>query len=475
MQDGIQNAFLTKVKNMKDIIEIKVNDFGAKPDEVTICTEAIQKAIDEASALNGGRVVFEKGVYLTGAIFLKSNVELHIGEGVELKGVMDENAYPERWSRVAGVEMNWPSGLINIFNEQNTKITGKGLINGQGKYWWNRYWGEDKLGGIRKVYTAKGLRWAVDYDCKRPRNILVMNSSEILLEGITLKNSPFWNVHICYSSKVKIDGLNILENRGPSTDGIDIDSSNDVLVENCYVECNDDNLCVKAGRDADGLRVNRPCENIIIRNCELGAGAGITLGSETSGGIRNVEIYNIKAKGTNNGFRLKSARTRGGLIENIKVHDFEMIDVPNPFSFLLNWNPSYSYCEMPKDWEGGIPEHWKVLAEPVAPERGLPEFRNIEISDITVKSVFYGEAENKIGKGKASKAFEVEAYEEKPINQIHWHNIVMETNTAGSIENAKDWTMENVTIYTLDSEPIQLKNCINVQLPNRVKLTNSKC
>lgn len=457
------------------MIEIKVNDLGAIADGSTLCTDAIQKAIDQA-ALSSGQVVFEKGIYLTGAIFLKSNVELCIDKGVELRGIMDESAYKDMWSRVAGIEMYWPSGLINVFNQQNVKITGEGLINGQGKYWWNKYWGEDKLGGIRKVYTEKGLRWAVDYDCKRPRNIIVMNSSNITLEKITLKNSPFWNVHVCYSNHVKIDGLNILENQGPSTDGIDIDSSSNILVENCYIECNDDNFCIKAGRDADGLRVNRPAENIIIRNCTTGAGAGITLGSETSGGIRNVEIYNIKAKGTQNGFRLKSARTRGGIIENIKVHNIEMIDVQNPFSFLLNWNPSYSYCEMPEDFDGPIPEHWKVLSEPVIPpEKGIPQFRNIEISNITVKSANYNSDIDNLSKSKKTKAFQVEAYEEMPISQIHWKNVEMETYTAGSITNAKDWTMENVVIYTLDKEPICLKNCENVQLPDRKQLIKINC
>lgn len=442
--------------------EFKVADYGAIADGKTLSTEAIQKAIDAASSSEGGFVTFERGVYLTGSIFIKSNVELVIGEGVELLGITDENAYQDIWSRVAGIEMEWPAGLINILNQQNVKITGKGIINGQGEYWWHKYWGEDRLGGMRKGYTARGLRWAIDYDCKRPRNVIVLNSKEVSLEGFTSIRSPFWNIHICYSDKVSVNGLNIKENKGPSTDGIDIDSSSNVLVENCYIDCNDDNICIKSGRDADGLRVNKPAENIVIRNCETGHGEGITLGSETSGGMRNIEIYNIKLQGTRSGLRFKSAKTRGGLMENINVHHMEMIEVPYPFSFQLNWYPSYSYATIPENWEGEIPEHWKVLAKHVEPaELGIPEFRNISISDITAKGV----SEN-----SKSQAFDVDAYPLKPINNIHWRNVYIETNKAGSIVNARDWTMENVIVKTIEGEAITLENCENVQVPKVVSI-----
>jgi polygalacturonase len=259
-----------------------------------------------------------------------------------------------------------------------------------------------------------------------------------------------------------VDGVTIRENKGPSTDGIDIDSSSNILVENCYIECNDDNFCIKSGRDADGLRVNRVAENIVIKDCEMGLGGGITIGSETSGGVRNVEIYNIKAKGTENGLRLKSARTRGGVIENIYVHDIEMIDVPNPFSFLLNWNPSYSYAVIPEDWDREIPANWKILSKPVEPpEIGIPEFRNINICNVEVKS-FNGK-NNK--DQNFSKAFDVDAYLQKPISQVRFKNVTIEADEAGTIVNAKDWTMENVIVRTASQNSILIKNCENVQLP----------
>ncbi|MBW7455352.1 glycoside hydrolase family 28 protein [Paenibacillus sepulcri] len=432
-----------------------VNDYGAAADGDTLATASIQEAIDAAWGAGGGRIEFAPGSYLTGALFLKSNVQLHLAEGVVLRGAAGEEDYPELWSRVAGIEMNWYSALINICGQENASITGKGTIDGQGNCWWDKYW------SMRKVYTEQGLRWVVDYDCKRPRNIQVIDSSRIELKDFTSLRSGFWNVHICYSEHVTVSGLTIRDNQGPSTDGIDIDSSSHVLVENCFIDCNDDNLCIKAGRDADGLRVNRPAEDIVIRNCITGAGAGITLGSETSGGIRNVEIYNIKSVGTSNGLRFKSARNRGGLIENIRVHNLDMIDVRNPFGFLLNWNPSYSYAQIPETWEGEVPVHWQVLAEPVLPEqRGIPEFRNVEIANVTVRNNLLP------GSGRpVSYAFEVEAYPEKPISGIRLSNILIESHAAGTISHAKDWTMNDVVIRTLDGVNVRLNHCDSVDLP----------
>ncbi|MDF2926927.1 MAG: endopolygalacturonase [Paenibacillaceae bacterium] len=434
------------------------NEFGAVADKDVLSTGPIQAAIDAAAAAGGGRVELAPGTYSTGALFLKSNVELQLGEKVTLLGVVSEQGYPEIWSRVAGIEMDWYSALINICGQENAAVTGKGVIDGQGAYWWEKYW------SLRRVYTEQGLRWAADYDCKRPRNVLVLDSEGILLQGFTSLRSGFWNVHICYSQHVTVDGLTIRENQGPSTDGIDIDSSSHVLVQNCFIDCNDDNLCVKSGRDADGLRVNRPAEHIIIRDCVTGAGAGITLGSETSGGIRDVEIHHIRSVGTSNGLRFKSARTRGGIIENIRVHHLEMEDVRNPISFLLNWNPSYSYAHIPDSWQGPVPEYWRVLAQPVPEEQGIPEFRNVEISQVAVKNSLLPDS-----RWPNSEAFQVEAHPEKPIHDVRLKDIRMETHAAGSILHARDWSMENVVIRTLDGSPVVMENCSSVDAP-RVEL-----
>lgn len=148
-------------------------------------------------------------------------------------------------------------------------------------------------------------------------------------------------------------------------------------------------------------------------------------------------------------------------MENINVHHMDMLDVQFPFSFQLNWYPSYSYAAIPEDWKGEVPAHWHTLAAPVEPaELGIPEFRNLSISDITVKSA-----------AKNSKAFDVDAYPLKPINNVEWKNINIETDKSGSIANAKDWTMENVVVKTIEGEPIALENCENVDLPKVVSIS----
>jgi hypothetical protein len=374
--------------------------------------------------------------------------------------------------------MRWPSALINVYGQRDVKITGGGVIDGQGDHWWNKYWGPDERGGMLQDYEAKGLRWAADYDCRRPRIILVFDSADVLLHNLTLKRSPFWTVHVCYSKKVTVDGIVIRENLGPSSDGIDIDSSSEVMVRNCDVDCNDDAICLKAGRDADGLRVNRPAENIVIRDCIVHAGHGLfTIGSETSGGVRNVEVFNLKARGTWIGFSFKSARTRGGVVENISIHDIDMIDVPRPFRFTLNWLPAYSYPQMPPGWTGEMPAHWKVLTAPVLPpERGIPEFRNISFANIAVKRS--GRTTPAAAPSSsvvmhtpdplASMAFDVEASVDKPMRGLRWANVSIEAASAGHIAHARDWTMENVVLCTRDGAPVVLEDCENIPQPKAI-------
>lgn len=413
---------------------------GAKGDGKTLDTAAIQRAIDTA-AKNGGTVAFKPGVYLTGSIFLKSGMRLRIDEGVELRGSQDLASYPVMATRVAGIEMKWPAALINVYEQSDVEISGKGTVDGDGKIWWDKYW---KM--RREQYEPKGLRWAVDYDCQRPRLIQIYKSSNVRLQGLTLKRSGFWTVHICYSKQVTVDGATIRNNtpdaKGPSTDGIDIDSSSDVTVEHCDIDCNDDAICLKAGRDADGLRVNRPSEKIVIHdNTVRGGAAGVTFGSETSGGIRNVEAYRIHVlAGVPNGILFKSASTRGGTIEDIVLHDFDMEGVGNAISVAFNWNPSYSYAKMPEGIRNP-PDYWRVLTEPVPPAKGLPHLRHVRISNVHATGV--------------QRAFAVSSYPDSPLQDVQLKDIEIEAKTAGSIQNDENWTFENVKVKTADGSQIR--------------------
>lgn len=239
-----------------------VNDFGAVSDTAVVSTKAIQAAIDKCAAAGGGIVKFLPGTYVSGSIFIKDNVHLQIGKGVTLLGSVKFEDYPDMYSRIAGIETTWPAALLNFLNVKNAALTGEGVVNARGKFCWDKYW------AMRKEYDKKGLRWIVDYDAKRVRTVLVQSSTNISIRQLTFKNAGFWTIQLLYSSYLTVDGVVIRNNEdgsGPSTDGIDVDSSTWTLIQNCDIDCNDDNFCLKAGRDWDGLRVNKPTEYVVIR------------------------------------------------------------------------------------------------------------------------------------------------------------------------------------------------------------------
>ena len=436
-------AFVTL--GISSAAEFRVNDYGAKGDGMTVNTVTIQKTIDAASK-TGGTIVFAPGAYLTGSLFLKSGTQLRVDKGVEIRGVQDQSAYPIMPTRVAGIEMEWPAALINVYEQSNVKISGEGVIDGDGKIWWDKYW------KLRADYDPKGIRWAADYDCQRPRLIQIYKAANVEVRGLTLKRSGFWTVHICYSTKVTVDGITIRNNiggRGPSTDGVDVDSSSDILVQNCDIECNDDAVVLKAGRDADGLRVNRPTENVVVRDNTVRAGtAGITFGSETSGGIRHVEVYRIHVlPSVPMGIFFKSARTRGGTVEDISIHDMDMRGVTTAFRVEFNWYPNYSYARIPEGMTKA-PSYWRVLAQPVSAERGLPHLRNVQIAKIRATAV--------------REAFSVGSYPNSPLQNLTFTNIDIQAERAGTIQHAEHWKFVDARIQTADGSRVALKDSQDV-------------
>lgn len=429
-----------------------VNEYGALADGKTLNTQFIQKTIDLCASKGGGTVKFAPGKYLTGSIFVRNSVNLQIDKGVELLGSQNITDYPEIETRVAGIEMKWPAALINVIKQKKAAVTGDGIVNAQGKPFWDYYW------NLRKEYDSKGLRWIVDYDAKRPRTLLVAESSDIVIKGPEFQQAGFWTIQLLYSTRITVDGVTIRNNiggHGPSTDGVDVDSSSWILIQNSDIDCNDDNFCLKAGRDWDGLRVNRPTEYVVIRDCIAGAGSGlVTLGSETAGGIRHVWASNLKAKGTGNGLNIKSATTRGGTIEDIWFTDIELTNVANMLKVSMNWNPSYSYSTLPAGYTfENIPPHWKSMLTKVEPiSKGIPTFKNVHIANVKVNGI-------------RNKAIWAEGLAESMISEFHLENItISEARNTGTIAFAENWTFKDVVIESKDNSQLEISKSLNVNL-----------
>ena len=435
--------------------DFSVGKYGAKGDGAFMNTKAIQKTID-AAATKGGTVVFPAGTYLTGSIFVKTGVTLKLDKGVVLLGSQNIKDYPMMPTRIAGIEMSWPAALVNIYKQKKAAIVGEGTIDGDGKIFWDSYW------TLRKEYEPRGLRWASDYDARRPRLMQVFDSSDVKVGGgLLMRRAGFWTVHICYSTGVTIDGVTIRNNeggRGPSTDGIDIDSSKKILVQNADIAVNDDALVMKAGRDSDGLRVARTTEDVIVRDSVVRDGAaGVTFGSETSGGFRNIEAYNITV--TDNvpvGILFKSAHTRGGFGENIRLHDITMKAIPVVLRITMNWNPSYSYAAIPPEIKD-VPSYWKVLATPVPKDKGMARLRDVHIWNIKASD--------------AKIAFEVDGYKEAPLEGFRLENWDVTAKSGGHIYDASNWTVKNMVLRF--EEPVALQDAAGVKgMPDGAAVVN---
>jgi unsaturated rhamnogalacturonyl hydrolase len=324
--------------------DFPITDFGAKADGSTDCTDSIRRAIAAANAAGGGRVVVSGGVFLTGAVHLKSNVNLHIAEGATLKFIPDPAKYlPVVRARYEGTELMNYSPLIYAFEQENLAITGKGTLDGSAsnETWWGlgrraaaaaAAAGTPALMGTQRLIQMgdQGVpveqRIFGDKGTLRPNFIVPYRSKNILIEDVHIVNSPMWEINPVLSSNITVRGVQIVSH-GPNNDGCNPDSCRDVLIENCMFDTGDDCIAIKSGKNADGRRVNVPSENIIVRNCVMKDGhGGVVMGSENAGGIRNVFAENCKMDSPRleRALRLKTNALRGGFLENVFFRNVEV-------------------------------------------------------------------------------------------------------------------------------------------------------
>jgi polygalacturonase len=327
--------------------QFDVARFGAAGDGKTDCTAAIARAITECNAAGGGIVTFPAGVFFTGPIRLKSNVNLHVPANTTLKFTQDTSRYlPLVYSRWEGVELMNYSACIYADGEQNIALTGAGTIDGNADcdHWWP--WKGRTNCGWRAgmVNQEKARNQLFDMGAKdvpvdqrrfgegfylRPNLVQFCHSKNILIEGVTMKNAPMFEINPVLCTNVTVRGIKIVSH-GPNNDGCDPDSCTDVLIENCSFDTGDDCIAIKAGRNRDGRRVAVPTQNVVIRGCEMKDGhGGLTIGSEMSGNVRNVFVENCKlsSPNLNQALRFKTNAMRGGTIEHIFFRDITIGEV----------------------------------------------------------------------------------------------------------------------------------------------------
>lgn len=323
-------AVLAKIKAPQFAArDFPITDFGAKAG--TDASAAITAAIEACNKAGGGRVVVPAGEWLTGAIHLKSNVNLHVTKGATLRWIFDLAKYPIVFTRWEGVECMNYSAFIYAFKQENIAITGEGTLDGGSD--WDTWWSWNKKGdAVKKQKPARDKLIAMgeanipvaerifgEGGFLRPNFIQPYYCKNILIEGVTILRSPMWEIHPVLSENITVRGVKI-NSHGPNNDGCDPESSRNILIEDCVFDTGDDCIAIKSGRNGDGRRVNVPSENIVIRNSVMKDGhGGVVLGSECTGGIRNVFVENCQmdSPDLDRALRFKNNAVRGGILENV--------------------------------------------------------------------------------------------------------------------------------------------------------------
>jgi polygalacturonase len=411
-------------------------DLKAKGDGRTDCTAAFRAAIDRCTKAGGGRVMVKPGTYLTGAIHLKSNVNLEIQEGATIKFSQNPKDYlPVVFSRWEGVELFNYSPFIYAFEQQNIAITGKGTLDGQSdnEHWWPwngrpAYGWKEGMSNQRADRTAlfamaeKGVevreRVFGEGHYLRPQFIQPYRCENVLIEGVTIQNSPMWEIHPVLCRNVTVQNVRI-NSHGPNNDGCDPESCTDVLIKNCEFDTGDDCIAIKSGRNADGRRLKAPTENVIVQGCRMKDGhGGITVGSEISGGVRNVfaEDCRLDSPNLDHALRVKNNAMRGGLLENLHFRNIEVGQV------------AHAVITIDFNYEEGA----KGPFTPVVRSYTVDNLRS----------------------AKSKHALDVQGLSTAPVMNLRLTNCTFDNVAEGNIvKNVKDATLDNVKINgrTIDS------------------------
>ena len=456
--------------------KVSVEKFGGVGDGITLNTNAFAKSMDALAAKGGGTLIVPKGIWFTGPIVFRSNINMHLEKGAVILFSPDFNLYPIVETIFEGLDTRRCQSPISGRNLVNVAITGQGSINGYGEAWrplkknkvtasqWKKMIG---AGGVVKnndtwypsESSFKGSQisdmnvprqnlteqeWLEIKDFLRPVMVSFIECKNVYLQGVLFENSPSWNLHPLMCENVILDGL-FVRNPGYSQngDGLDLESCRNSIIVNCTFDVGDDGICIKSGKDEPGRRRARPTENVIVDNCKVFQGhGGFVVGSEMSGGVRNISVKNCQFLGTDVGLRFKSTRGRGGVVENIYISDIYMFNIETE-SFLFDlYYGGKSAVETLEDGDV-TPTEEKLL--PVTEE--TPVFRNIFVKNLVSRN--------------ARRAMLFNGLPEMKINNIQIEDINITAQYGAELSNSKDIVFKNVHIVPQNGSALILKDVEN--------------
>ncbi|HJZ40689.1 MAG TPA: glycoside hydrolase family 28 protein [Bacteroidales bacterium] len=414
-----------------------VKDHGADPKGIIKCTGLINHLIDSVAGTGGGTIYFPSGTWFTGPVFLKSNITLYLESGALIRFSDDFDDYlPMVRSRWEDVRVKTFASQIYAYQCENIAIRGDGHFEGQGKKWWD-FWNRARTGAeadtkwqrIFKEENAELLqknKYLIDKNAfLRPPMITTYECKNVLIEGVSFSNPPFWTIMPTFTDNVTIEGITI-ENPdySPNTDGIDLSSCTNVHISNCHISVGDDCIVIKSGRDEDGREADRPTENIVITNSTMLKGhGGIVIGSEMSGNVKRVTISNCVFEGTDVGIRIKSMRGRGGIVEDIRVSNIVMYNmIKEGIIITLRYQPT----------------------EPEPVSERTPTVRSVHLSGINIR--------------KANRAIAIYGLEEKEVSQVSFSDMEIFAQKGILVENSSDISFHNINLAVEEGTPFEAKD-----------------
>lgn len=449
--------------------------YGAKPDGISLNTTSINKAIDACSAKGGGVVLIPQGLWLTGPIKLKSNVNLHVSRAALLQFTADKSQYKiieGNWEGHAAYRNESPISGTNL---TNIAVTGEGIIDGNGEIWrliakdrlteqeWQRklasggvvsengktwypsaaYYKAAKTPKAGSIEPGSTVEAAMEFkEYYRPNMLVLANCKKVLLQNATFQNSAAWCLHTLMCQDLTVEGVRV---RNPwnaaNGDGIDVESCKNVMIDNSTFDCGDDGICIKSGRDEEGRKRGMPTENMVVKNSIVyRAHGGFVIGSEMSGGARNLFVSDCTFIGTDIGLRFKTTRGRGGVVENIHIKNIAMRDIVTS-AILFDM---YYTGKSPTDEEMANDTNVPPVTE------ATPVFRNFWVSNVSCSG--------------ADKALMIRGLPEMAIKNINLDNITIKANKGVEIIEAKDITLKNFYVEAKATTPlINIINASNIK------------